>query len=150
GHDPSRRIICVSHSDRLSTKFSNDCRHVLSSSWFQQAFPNCLISPEKNTEMEFMTTMRGGRFSTTPSGSLTGLGGSLFLLDDVLDTHDMSSAAAHAKKRDWYEGSLSTRPNSKTDDAIVIIQQRLHPDDLAGVALQKGGFHHLNLPAIAP
>jgi hypothetical protein len=43
GHDPSRRIICVSYSGDLSRKHSNDFRALLESSWYRGTFPNARI-----------------------------------------------------------------------------------------------------------
>src|SRR5665213_1511107 len=43
GHDPSRRIICVSYSGELAKKHSNDFRAVLESSSYRAAFPNTRI-----------------------------------------------------------------------------------------------------------
>jgi hypothetical protein len=40
GHDPSRRIICVSYSGDLSRKHSNDFRAVLEAPWYRRMFPN--------------------------------------------------------------------------------------------------------------
>ena len=44
---------------------------------------------------------------------------------------------------------FSLASNSKSDGAVVIVMQRLHEDDLAGRLLEKGGWHHLKIPAIA-
>jgi hypothetical protein len=37
----------------------------------------------------------------------------------------------------------------KSEDAIVVVMQRLHVDDLVGRLLEQGGWTRLNLPAIA-
>jgi hypothetical protein len=55
GHDPSRRIICVSYSGELAKKHSNDFRAVLESPWYRSGFPNTRIGPFKNTETEDRT-----------------------------------------------------------------------------------------------
>ena len=38
---------------------------------------------------------------------------------------------------------------AKTDGVIILVMQRLHDEDLVGHLLRKGGWDHLNLPAIA-
>lgn len=43
GHDPTKRIICVSYSGDLAKKHSNDFRAVLESPWYQSVFPNTRI-----------------------------------------------------------------------------------------------------------
>ncbi len=52
GHDPTKRIICVSYSGDLTKKHSNDFRAVLEASWYRHLFPNTNIGPFKNTENE--------------------------------------------------------------------------------------------------
>jgi len=42
-----------------------------------------------------------------------------------------------------------TRLDNKALDAIIVVMQRLHLDDLVGYLLEQGGWTHLNLPAIA-
>jgi hypothetical protein len=39
--------------------------------------------------------------------------------------------------------------DDKVNDAIIVVMQRLHTDDLVGHLLEQDGWTHLNLPAIA-
>ena len=41
------------------------------------------------------------------------------------------------------------RLDHKTEGSIIVVMQRLHPDDLVGHLLEQAGWTHLNLPAIA-
>ena len=75
GHSPTRKIICVSYSDDLAAKFSNDCRAVMRSDWYKQTFPRARIDKAKDTESEMRTTERGYRLATSVGGTLTGRGG---------------------------------------------------------------------------
>src|SRR6266446_9246740 len=59
GHDPSRRIICVSYSEALARKHANDCRALMRSTLYRGIFPATRISLAKDTETEVMTTARG-------------------------------------------------------------------------------------------
>src|SRR6202158_965640 len=72
GHDPSRRIICVSYSGELAKKHSNDFRAALESPWYRTTFPTSRIGPFKNTETEIELTARGFRLATSVGGTLTG------------------------------------------------------------------------------
>src|SRR6478752_2459256 len=56
GHDPTKRMICVSYSGDLAKKHSNDFRAILEAPWYQRAFPNTIIGPFKNTENEIELT----------------------------------------------------------------------------------------------
>jgi predicted phage terminase large subunit-like protein len=149
GHDPTRKVICVSYSDDLAVKFSNDCRAVMQSEWYKRTFPQTQIDRAKNTETEFRTTKRGYRLATSVGGTLTGRGGDVIIIDDPIKPQDAQSEAIRNKTIQWYENTLLSRLDDKVRGAIVLVMQRLHLDDLAGHLLEKGGFEHLCLPAIA-
>jgi predicted phage terminase large subunit-like protein len=149
GHDPTKKIICVSYSDDLAVKFSNDCRAVMRSDWYKRTFPHTQIDKAKNTETEFRTTKRGYRLATSVGGTLTGRGGDLIIIDDPIKPQDAQSEAIRKKATQWYENTLLSRLDDKVRGAILLVMQRLHLDDLAGHLLEKGGFEHLCLPAIA-
>lgn len=149
GQDPTRKIICVSYADGLSSKLHNDCRAVMRSRWFGRAFPATRISREKDTEAEFMTTQRGGRFATTITGTLLGRGGSLLIIDDPQKPDSGASEAERRRVINWFNSTAATRLDNKVDDAIIVVMQRLHIDDLAGMLLQHGGWDVLELQAIA-
>ena len=72
GHDPSRRIICVSYSGDLAKKHSNDFRAVIEASWYQSTFPGTRIGRFKDSEIEIEFTARGFRLATSVGGTLTG------------------------------------------------------------------------------
>jgi hypothetical protein len=149
GHDPTRKVICVSYSDDLAVKFSNDCRAVMQAEWYKRTFPHTQIDRAKNTETEFRTTKRGYRLATSVGGTLTGRGGDVIIIDDPIKPQDAQSEAIRKKTTQWYENTLLSRLDDKVRGAIVLVMQRLHLDDLAGHLIEKGGFEHLCLPAIA-
>ena len=151
GHDPTKRIVGVSYSYELAAKLARDCRAVMTSAWYRQLFPGTRIDRGKNTEAEFETTSKGYRLSTSIGGTLTGRGGNLIVIDDPMKPTDAMSDAKRAAVAEWYDSTLSSRLDQKTQDAVVVIMQRLHMDDLVGYVLEKGGreWTHLDLPAIA-
>lgn len=149
GHSPNRKIVCASYSADLAAKHANDFRAVMRSVRYRRLFPGTQISPDKNTELELMTTKRGGRFATSVGGTLTGRGGNLIILDDPMKPDEAMSEALRQRATDWYRLTLLSRLNLKSEDAIVVVMQRLHVDDLVGVLLEEGGWQHLDLPAIA-
>ena len=149
GHNPTRKVICVSYSDDLTSKFSNDCRAVMRSDWYQQTFPRARIDKAKDTEAEVRTTERGYRLATSVGGTLTGRGGDVIIIDDPIKPQDAQSKSVRDKTVQWYENTLLSRLDDKVHGAIVVVMQRLHLDDLAGHLLERGGFEHLCLPAIA-
>jgi predicted phage terminase large subunit-like protein len=149
GHNPRHRIICVSYSEGLARKHATDCRAVMRSNLYSRLFPRARISPEKNTELEFATTLGGSRLATSVGGTLTGRGGDVIVIDDPMKPQDAASESARDNTNPWYGNTLLSRLDNKRTGAIILVMQRLHVDDLAGHLLEQGGWCHLNLPAIA-
>lgn len=149
GKDPTAKIICASYATDLTRKHSLDCRTVIDSDWYRQTFPTTRIHPDKNTELEYMTTRRGFRLGTSVGGTLTGRGGNLFIIDDPLKPQEAMSDLKREAVKQWYDGTLYSRLDNKAEDAIILIMQRLHVDDLVGYVLDKEPWVHLNIPAIA-
>jgi predicted phage terminase large subunit-like protein len=149
GHDPTRRIICVSYSEVLARKHGNDCRALMHSTCYQRIFRRTRISPSKDTETEIMTTAGGSRLTTSVGGTLTGRGGDLIIIDDPVKPQDAHSESARESQKQWLSGTLLSRLDHKSEGAIIVVMQRLDPDDLAGHLIEQGDWNHLNLPAIA-
>jgi predicted phage terminase large subunit-like protein len=150
GHDPSRRIICVSYSGDLSRKHSNDFRALLESSWYQRTFPNARVGPYKNSETEIELTARGFRLATSVGGTLTGRGGDIIVIDDPLKPDDALSETKRSAANQWFANTLLSRLDDKRTGAIIIVMQRVHMDDLTGFLLsQSSEWELLSLPAIA-
>jgi predicted phage terminase large subunit-like protein len=149
GQDPSRNIICVSYSDALARKHGNDCRALMHASIYRRIFPGTRISSAKDTEAEIRTTAGGSRLTTSVGGTLTGRGGNLLIIDDPLKPQDAQSESARESLKQWYSNTLLSRLDHKSEGSIIVVMQRLHPDDLVGHLLEQGGWRHLNLPAIA-
>src|SRR5262249_21896189 len=150
GHDPTRRIICVSYSGDLAKKHSNDFRAVLESSWYRNIFPDTRIGLHKNTETEIELTARGFRLATSVGGTLTGRGGDTIIIDDPLKPDDAYSEPKRSAANQWFTNTLLSRLDDKRSSSIVIVMQRVHMHDLTGFVLeQPREWDVLSLPAIA-
>ena len=149
GQDPTKKIICVSYSGDLAAKHAADFRTVMESDFYKRIFPETRISPRKNTEFETQTTRRGFRYATSVGGTLTGRGGNVVILDDPMNPKQAMSETSRTNVMEWFKGTLLSRLNMKTEDAIIVVMQRLHVDDLVGNLLEQDGWEHLDIPAIA-
>ena len=147
GRDPSKRIICASYSADLASKHAQDCRAVMESDWYRRIFLRTRI--DKTAEMDFVTSLKGYRYSTSVGGTLTGRGGDMLIIDDPLKSEDAQSQARRSAVNDWYDGTLYSRLDDKREGVIIVIMQRHHLDDLAGHVLRQEKWDQLNLPAIA-
>ena len=150
GHDPTRRIICVSYASELATKHANDFRAIVEAPWYQASFPRMRLSRAKNSESEVTTTRHGLRLATSVGGTLTGRGGDLIIVDDPLKPLDALSAPKRESANRWFSNTLLSRLDDKRTGAIVVVMQRVHMDDLTGfLTSQTDDWTVLTLPAIA-
>ncbi|MCJ2056775.1 phage terminase large subunit [Methylobacterium sp. J-048] len=151
GHDPTRRIIAVSYAADLARKLSLDTRSVMESGWFRELFPDCILVPRRQRDLELSTTLRGGRLAVGLGGGLTGRGADVILVDDPMKAIDAFSAAERRRVIEFYEGTLVSRLNDKANGAIVVVMQRLHADDLCGYLRERApeDWTVVELPAMA-
>ena len=148
GRDPTSKIVCVSYSSDLAKKFANDFRAVMTSDWYKKLFPRTRVS-RKNTEQEVQTNKKGMRYSTSVGGTLTGRGGNIIVIDDPIKPNEAMSEAEREAVNSWYRNTLYSRLNNKNDDAIILVMQRVHMDDLVGHVQEKEDWTVINIPAIA-
>lgn len=149
GHDPSKQIICASYGQDLADKHARDCRTLMSSALYRSLFPRTILSQQKLSVNDFMTTEQGVRMATSVGGVLTGRGADVIILDDILKPDDALSDMRRKAANDWYLNTLLSRLNSKEHGVIIIVMQRLHQEDLVGEVLDRGHWDVLSLPAIA-
>lgn len=149
GRDPTANFVCVSYSIELSGKHARDCLSIMQSPWYRELFPKTLISAKRSAANDFETTAGGGRLATSVTGTLTGRGGDIIILDDVIKPDEAASETTRNNVNNWYQSTLASRLNDKSSGAIICVMQRLHQYDIAGMLLEAGGWHELRLSAIA-
>jgi hypothetical protein len=71
------------------------------------------------------------------------------VLDDPQKPDEALSEAHRNSAGQWFDTTLLSRLDSKSEGAVVIVMQRLHEDDLAGRLLEKGSWHQLKITAVA-
>lgn len=149
GQRPETKIILASYADALVREHARMFRSLVSSSFYKRVFPHMRLRPAVSSATEFVTIQGGGRRGVTVGGSVTGIGADLIIIDDVMKASDAASDARREEVRRFYDETLYTRLNSKEEGTIIVVQQRLHPDDLIAHLKDRGGYRHLNMPAIA-
>jgi predicted phage terminase large subunit-like protein len=120
----------------------------MQSPWYRELFPRTIIS-SRSAAQDFETTANGGRLATSITGTLTGRGGDIIILDDVIKPEEAHSEVVREAVNDWYRTTLASRLNNKAKGAIICVMQRLHQYDLPGMLLEAGGWDNFSLPAIA-
>jgi hypothetical protein len=95
-----------------------------------------------------MTTARGMRKAVSVGGPVTGFGARVLIVDDLMKAADAQSETERRRVKEFFDQTLYSRMDDKTEGIIIAIQQRLHEDDFAGHLIDKD-FEHLTLPANA-
>jgi predicted phage terminase large subunit-like protein len=134
-----------SYSADLSNDNSNQVRRIMKTEAYQKIFPGVGIG-DKDKEGNWTTTHGGKMFSPGIGGPATGFGAGgmnpyfegCIIIDDPLKALDARSEAKRQEVINYFTGTLENRRNSP-DTPIIIIMQRLHPNDLVGW-IQKNKF----------
>ena len=147
GHDPTVEIVCASYGQELADQLSTDCRRIMLTPWYRRLFPATRL--EKQAMGHLATTAGGKRYATSVGGPLTGIGAGVIIVDDPMKPDEALSDTERGKANAWARHTLFTRLNKKADDRIIIVQQRLHEDDMIGHVQEIAGFELLSFPAIA-
>ena len=149
GHDPRKRIFCISYGGELSAEHAAQFRAIVQSEWYQRIFPRMRI--RRMADDEVYTTERGFRRWTSVLGAMTGMGGDVFIIDDPIKPVDALSDVKREAVNQWYSNTLLSRLDNKETGIILVIMQRVHQDDLSGYLLRDSEdvYEHLEFPAIA-
>jgi predicted phage terminase large subunit-like protein len=149
GRDPTRNFVYGSYSGELAGKLARDCLSIMQSEWYRAIFPGTIISAKRSATHDYETTAGGGRMATSITGTLTGRGGDIIIIDDPIKPDEAPSDTTRDNVNEWYRTTLASRLNDKRTGAIICVMQRLHQYDLAGMMLEDGGWAYLSFPAIA-
>lgn len=149
GKNPSTGIICASYAQSLSSEFAYEMRRLMQTEWYRAVFPNVHIDPKKSSVDEIKTTRGGYRISTSVGGSLTGRGGELIVIDDPIKAADALSQTVMEGAKNWYSSTVTSRLDNPKAGKIIVVAQRLQPEDLPGHLAASGGWEELILPMVA-
>jgi len=145
---PSMRYVCASYSNHLTERDNMRCRNIVISDRYQKLWGNRFkVSNEQFTKIKFANDKTGWKLATSVSGIGVGERGDRFIIDDANNTMEMESEQVRHTTNMWFTEVVPDRLNNPQKSAIVIIQQRLHEDDVSGVALSRDmGYTHLMIP----
>ena len=134
--DQSLEFLFYSYNAGLATEASVKCRELLRSEWYQRLFPAVMVAPDDDTKQLFKLTGGGSRRAVPIGGTATGLHPDIIVIDDPNNRDEVNSFVAREAVREWYFSTLSSRGITKKVRHIVV-QQRLHVEDLSGHILAK-------------
>jgi predicted phage terminase large subunit-like protein len=142
---PWTRYLSTSYSIDYVRRDSRRMRDLVSSEWYQERWGD-KVKMERQGEASFSNTATGFR-EGVPFGSLTAGRADRLIIDDPHSTETAESDSDRARTTRIFRESVPSRINDARTSAIVVIMQRLHSDDVAGIALKLGlGYVHVMLP----
>ena len=159
GVNPNARIMHTSYSQSLVQKNSRAVKQVLETKWFNTTFPRCQVAKDSYAKAHWNTT-EGGEFHAVSTSSQTtgfecGIDGNpfdgLLICDDPEKAGDMSSAPYRNEIKDVVGQTITTRLNHE-NTPVIVIQQRLHADDISNWLMSGGTgdrWHVLCLQALS-
>lgn len=173
--NPSAKFIHLSYSDDLALDNSEEIRDLITSDYFQELYPEIGIKKDSNSKKKWYTSQGGGVYATSSSGQVTGFGagkvdeeeeqkeidefisgisekegfGGAIVIDDPIKPDDAESPTIRNRVNNKYDSTIKNRVNSR-NTPIIVIMQRLHPDDLCGHLINNDNeeWEVLSLPCI--
>src|SRR6185312_13179996 len=152
GHHPQHDIISASATSLLAEEFGRDVRNLLATPEYRALFETSLAE-DSQAAGRWKTNQGGSYYAVGIGVALLGRGATRFIIDDPFATmQDAQNGYARDRVWDWYQGTAYNRV--RPGGAIVLIQHRMHEDDLAGrlIERQKAGgdqWEIVRLPAIS-
>ena len=154
GKLPQSKLIVGSHTAELAQRFGRMIRNLVEDERYSELFPNTKLSVDSKAAGRWNTNAGGEAFFIGKGGAMTGRGGDIVVLDDILDEQDAVSETAMENTWEWY--TSGPRQRLQPNGAIIIINTRWKTDDLSGRLLRQQGqlksdqWEILEFPAILP
>ena len=160
GNDQSQKIMTGSYNETLSTMFSKNVRNDIMEEKadqnrivFSDIFPAVRI--KRGDGAMNLWSLEGGYnnyLATSPTGTATGFGASLLIIDDLIkNAEEANNELTKEKHWTWFTDTLLSR--LEEGGKIIIIMTRWASDDLAGRALdhfkESGArIRHISMKAL--
>jgi len=152
GWRPDLQFISASATSGLAEDFGRDVRNIIGSEDYKNLFPNTQLAEDSQAKGKWNTSAGGIYYAVGVGGAVIGRGADIFLIDDpYASMADAESETTRRNVLNWYTGTVYNR--LQPGGAIVLINHRMHEDDLTGALLQQqalGGdkWDVVELPAI--
>ena len=152
---PAERMIFLSNDLDLVSRDSRRTREIIESDWYRDrllqrsALSGRIdgvweMAKDQNQKLYFENTARGFRQCRPINARITGKRGDGIIIDDPYDVKELQKASPDRVAErmrevvNIYDEALSSRVNDYRTAYRVLILQRLHEEDLAGVLIRRG------------
>lgn len=146
---PHLSFITCSYNGALAIEHCQKTRTLIESDWYQSYFSDSFkLVRDQNQKSNFKNDKSGQRQISSTGSSATGKGGDVIIFDDILNPTLAKSELGRDTMREYYFNTMYSRLNNTKTGIRIIVEQRLHEDDLTGLLKAKGGYNHICLPII--
>src|SRR5580700_7757979 len=145
-HDPTLKIIIVSHAETLSKAIARNIRTILQSSWFKELFATRIKRGHAEVT-DFGTISGGGVFVTSFHGRFTGRRADVVIVDDPHDIRDDLEQIESTIES--FSTVLLSRLDNRKNGRVLVVAHRVHERDLSAYLLRKKKWEHVGLPLVA-
>lgn len=152
GRHADKQFLSVSATAELAGDFGREVRNIIASPEYRSIFDTTLAE-DSQAKGKWHTSQGGIYYALGIGGAVLGRGGDVILIDDPYATmQDAMSELIRKNVWDWYTGTAYNR--LMPGGAIVVINHRMHEDDLCGrlLAQQAAGgdqWEVVELPALS-
>lgn len=154
-NNPYLQVISTWYATNLTRDFSWQAKECYKSPTFNKVFPRSK-GLSKDTNEHWVNEDGWSYYATWISGALTGKRANLFIIDDPIKPDEADkSDIVRDWVNNWYSNTVVSRLFKPSQDAVIIIMQRTHENDLCWDLISKMQDWHgeewdvLSLPAIA-
>lgn len=136
--DPSMKFISTSYSGDLSLEHARRSRDLILTKWFQRLYGNIVVlKADVAAASHYETTKGGMRKAVGTGGQITGSGADILIIDDPQNPKKAASEVERVNCIEFYNHTLYSRLNQPDIGVRIVIQQRLHEQDLTGALMDK-------------
>lgn len=148
-HEPGEQFLTAGVDDQLARDSAILSRRLIESPWFQDQYPGEIeLYDDENTAGMYRNRKGGYRMIGSLQGRITGVGGSIQVLDDPHDAKKIESDQVRHNALAWHDNAWRSRLNNPDQAKKVYVGQRTHDSDIFGHVLGQEGSRwcHLVLP----
>lgn len=143
---PTRKVILTSYGAELAERWGREVRN----GFEQNPRLYTRLREDSKAANRWNTPEGGGMLAVGVNGAVVGFGGDLIVIDDPhKDWNEAHSQTYRKRVIEWFGSTLYSR--LEPGGTIVLLMQRLHPEDLSGFLIEhhKDPWEVIRLPAIA-
>lgn len=154
--DPFLRYLTASYNGQLSGKDASRTRDLVQSNKYRNLFrdpddpekPFIILRSDQNVKSYYMNTRNGDRFSTSVGSAVAmGMHAHIQTVDDPINPEKAAGEITRRGANDWFDNTLSTRKVDKSLTPLILVMQRLAPEDPTGHLLEnRKKIKHIKLP----